>query len=577
MELQKGDHQPNQESKQKQAKVKVYHWTYGDGSSIAILSEAGKQTIREFQDYARFKAFLKTQKRRRKNSNVKFRDKELQLHTGLLYYRPNPQSSATYGDGFKAFQKLISSCGIDTTSMATVLELASSILASYYAHFVSVNENLTDHEKLIGPNIRRPPTLIISDKEPVFGSLRQIFNSLAVDTAKYGNKQRWEYNAPSVLPYGGHMNRLIDYAYVYYKDLGKAAEENPFPMEYRETAVLINCKFFTSTDTKSFQRRNPWATIALYGASPRDALDDFIKIDGSVFARCDVTSWDAENLYEVISGYLYWLVAMIYPQERGKKKRAASSYFPSTAMSDYDVESFNLWLFDEWKTADELIFAYNKVRGSTKIQGTYWRWKRLQMVSLSSLLYFFVMAGALNQEQYRAVRNGWWNLLLPGCYPEADVEQDLPITERSVIDVKQNSKEIFEKTLDEIVKAAFPLHVAFYQANSPEPEGKPWGCVRKYYDKTNNKYFKALIFPTRKLRTLGQKFCPVKCDWTRVIPEVRKKPPAYLYPAKACRIWGKSDPQDSIVINLRKATFLSSEVRISINRLFQEGSKSNSV
>ena len=179
----------------------------------------------------------------------------------------------------------------------------------------------------------------------------------------------------------------------------------------------------------------------------------------------------------------------------------------------------------------------------------------------------------LNLEQYTAVRKEWWNLLLPGCYPEADVERDLPLTERSVIDVKQSSKEIFEKTLNEIMKAAFPLHVVFYQANSPEPEGKPWGCVREYYDKTNDKSFKALIFPTRKLRTLGQKFCPVKCDWTRVIPEVRKKPPAYLYPAKACRIWGKSDPQDSIIINFQKAKFLSSEVRVSINRLFQEGSE----
>lgn len=540
--------------------LSVKYWRYADGSSVAIITASKAKYIKKFKSGSELTNFLKTQERRRKNSNVKFRDEELELHTGLLYYRPNPQSSATYGDGFKAFQKLISSCGIDTTSMATVLELASSILASYHAHFVSANENLTDHEKLIGPNIRRPPTLIISDKEPVFASLRQIFNSLAVDTAKYGDKQRWEYNAPSVIPDGGHMNNLIDYAYVYYKGLGKAAEENPFPMEYRETAVLINCKFFTSKDMKGFQQRNPWATIALYGASPKDALDDFIKIDGSVFARCDVTSWDAENLYEVISMYLHWLTVMNKPRKPDKKKQENS-------------HNFQRWFSNEWKKADELIFAHNKVRGSTKIQGTYWRWKRLQMVSVSSLLYFFVTASVLNQEQYKEVRREWWNLLLPGCYPEADVERDLPITERSVIDVTQSSKEIFEKTLDKIMKAAFPLHVVFYQANSPEPEEKPWGCVRKYYDKTNDKYFKALIFPTRKLRTLGQKFCPVECDWTRVIPEVRKKPPAYLYPAKACRIWGKSNPQDSIIIKLRKATFLSSEVRVSINRLFQEGSE----
>lgn len=538
--------------------LSVKYWRYADGSSVAIITASKAKYIKKFKSGSELTNFLKTQERRRKNSNVKFRDEELELHTGLLYYRPNPQSSVTYGDGFKAFQKLISSCGIDTTSMATVLELASSILASYHAHFVSVNENLIDHEKLIGLSIRRPPTLIISDKEPVFGSLRQIFNSLAVDTAKYGDKQRWEYNAPSVIPDGGHMNSLIDYAYVYYKGLGKAAEENPFPMEYRETAVLINCKFFTSKDMKGFQQRNPWATIALYGASPTDALDDFIKIDGSVFARCDVTSWDADNLYEVISVYLYWLTVMNKSRKSDKQENS---------------HNFQRWLSNEWKTADELIFTHNKVRGSTRIQGTYWRWKRLQMVSLSSLLYFFVTASVLNLEQYRAVRKGWWNLLLPGCYPEADVEQTLPITERSVIDLRQSSKEVFEATLQEILQAALPTHIVFHPANSPEPEGKPWGCLRWYFDKTHDQSFKALIFPTRKLRTLGPKYCPVRCDWTKVIPELRKKPPAYLYPVKACRLWGRTSPQDAIIINVQKAKFLSSEVRVSINRLFQEGSE----
>ena len=57
MELQKGDHQPNQESEQTQAKVKIYHWTYDDGSSIVVLSEAGSRPSGNFKTMLGSKPF----------------------------------------------------------------------------------------------------------------------------------------------------------------------------------------------------------------------------------------------------------------------------------------------------------------------------------------------------------------------------------------------------------------------------------------------------------------------------------------------------------------------------------------
>ena len=573
MELQKGDHQPNQESEQTQAKVKIYHWTYDDGSSIVVLSEAGKQTIREFQDYARFKAFLKKTKKRIKTQGSKLKEKSDEIQSGLLYSVAEPQYLSQYDTGFQNFKALLSSCGNDATSQATILELVSSAFAAYHAHAIKKCWRLPDHEKLAGEDTGYPPSLLISDREPIFNTLSLMIESVAMETVRSGKKELWTCAAPLVLPTENYGGNLIDHACIYYNNLGAKKADHPFPMEYRETAVLLNAKLFTAKELLSFQRRNPWATIVLYGATPSKILSDFIRIDGKVFTRCDDTCWDAANLNKVISAYLYWLVAMIYPQERGKKKRAASSYFPSTAMSDYDVESFNLWLFDEWEQVDQRIFTHNSARGTKTFQRTYWRWKRLQMVSMSTFLYFFKMANAISEKQFEETKREWWNLLLPGCYPEADVEQTLPITERSVIDLRQSSKEVFEATLQEILQAALPTHIVFHPANSPEPEGKPWGCLRWYFDKTHDQSFKALIFPTRKLRTLGPKYCPVRCDWAKVIPELRKKPPAYLYPVKACRLWGRTSPQDAIIINVQKAKFLSSEVRVSINRLFQEGSE----
>lgn len=555
--------------------LSVDYWTYDDSYSVAVLSASKQTSVKTFENRKKIKTFVKDQKKKCKLKGIEFDPNGVVIPSGLPYSVKEPLDiQFPYADAFQDIMNLLSSCGTDTISRQAVLELVSSIFAGYQARFLHFDWAINNHEKLAASASPLPPTLLISDREPVFNALEQIFYSVSHKTAN-SEAGPLKCKSPIVLP--AHTERggkITDHACIYCRTLGKEKDEHPFPMQYRDTAVLINAKMFKPKDLMDFQRRNLWATIVLYGATPTKVLDNFFKIDGTIFAHCDLTSWNRSRLQKVVSHYLYWLNDMMAPGGRDKKEiKKRSDCFPSTVMKDEHIVNFEKWFLARLSEADELINAHNHIRGAEKLQGTRWKWKRLQMVSVSSLLYFFVMAGVLNLEQYRAVRKGWWNLLLPGCYPEADVERDLPITERSVIDVKQSSKEIFEKTLDEIMKAAFPLHVVFYQANSPEPEGKPWGCVREYYDKTNDKSFKALIFPTRKLRTLGQKFCPVKCDWTRVIPEVRKKPPAYLYPAKACRIWGKSDPQDSIIINFQKAKFLSSEVRVSINRLFQEGSE----
>ena len=555
--------------------LSVDYWTYDDSYSVAVLRASKQTSVKTFENRQKLKTFVKDRKKKCKLKGIEFDPNGVVIPSGLPYSVKEPLDiQFPYADAFQDIMNLLSSCGTDTISRQAVLELVSSIFAGYQARFLHFDWTINNHEKLAASASPLPPTLVISDREPVFNALEQIFYSVSHKTAN-SEAGPLKCKSPIVLP--AHTERggkITDHAYIYCRTLGKEKDEHPFPMQYRDTAVLINAKMFKPKDLMDFQRRNLWATIVLYGATPTKVLDNFFKIDGTIFAHCDLTSWNRSRLQKVVSHYLYWLNDMMAPGGRDKKEiKKRSDCFPSTVMKDEHIVNFKKWFLARLSEADELINAHNHIRGAEKLQGTRWKWKRLQMVSVSSLLYFFVTASVLNLEQYTAVRKEWWNLLLPGCYPEADVERDLPLTERSVIDVRQSSKEIFEKTLNEIMKAAFPLHVVFYQANSPEPEGKPWGCVREYYDKTNDKSFKALIFPTRKLRTLGQKFCPVKCDWTRVIPEVRKKPPAYLYPAKACRIWGKSDPQDSIIINFQKAKFLSSEVRVSINRLFQEGSE----
>ena len=175
----------------------------------------------------------------------------------------------------------------------------------------------------------------------------------------------------------------------------------------------------------------------------------------------------------------------------------------------------------------------------------------------------------LSSQEMGAHWRKWQNLLLPGSQPEADVERNLPVEQRSMVIPQRDSKELFERTVCSILEAGFPSKFPFYPGTKPTASSDPWGCLRKYHDKKNDKDFLALILQSKKLKQLAKEHCPVRCIWEDLIIELRKQAPDYLYPVKTCRLWGTSAPQSAIIVDTEKASFLPPEMLSRIDELFQ--------
>ncbi len=192
------------------------------------------------------KPFWKKRKNASKHRGSKLKEKSDEIQSGLLYSVAEPQYLSQYDTGFQNFKALLSSCGNDATSQATILELVSSAFAAYHAHAIKKCWRLPDHEKLAGEDTGYPPTLLISDREPIFNTLSLMIESVAMETVQSGKKELWTCAAPLVLPTENYGGNLIDHAYIYYNNLGAKKADHPFPMEYREHAVLLNAKLFTA-------------------------------------------------------------------------------------------------------------------------------------------------------------------------------------------------------------------------------------------------------------------------------------------------------------------------------------------
>lgn len=310
---------PKTEKAKKPETLSVDYWTYDDSYSVAVLSASKQTSIKTFESRKEVKAFIKDQREKCKSKGIEFDPNGVVIPSGLPYSVNEPLDiQFPYADAFQDIMDLLSSCGTDTISRQAVLKLFSSIFAGYQARFLYFYWAINDHEELVASASPLPPTLVISDREPVFNALEQIFYSVSHKTTN-SKAGPLKCKSPIVLPAQGG-SRIIDHAYIYCKTLGKKRNEHPFPIQYRDTAVLINAKMFRPKDLRDFQRRNPWATIALYGATSNKVLNDFFKMDGSIFAHCDLTSWNKSRLQKVVSHYLYWLNDMMEPKGRDKKR-----------------------------------------------------------------------------------------------------------------------------------------------------------------------------------------------------------------------------------------------------------------
>lgn len=560
--------------------VLIGFWEYFDGSCgmVKINTDDPKNEIvtKFFENLSACKSFIKKQKRAMELKGLDVTVKEYDLCLGLESLSDDDAFllENSFRSGMGNFFSMLSSCGTDQKSQAAILTIVSAILASYLTTYVTHPENaklFPLHEKMIAPS-SITPTLLVSDRTPVFDMLRAIVESVAVETSPPRKGAALKYHAPPVLPDTPTSRRILDDAHILFGDLGDKKDDYKFPVVYQSTGVLINAKAYSSRDLLAFQKQNFLATVILYGGNSSKCLWDPIQVDGKPLQNCATEDWDVDLVQEIMCAFVVWLK---YMTGGGKLKKALDtqhSLFYRVAFCEFtkdDVFTFERALSEECTRIDAMIAKHNAQRGSIKIQGSYWHYLRLQLLALYALLLFFRRTGMISPQEMGAHWRKWQNLLLPGSQPEADVERNLPVEQRSMVIPQRDSKELFERTVCSILEAGFPSKFPFYPGTQPTASSDPWGCLRKYHDKKNDKDFHALIFQSKKLKQLAKEHCPVQCNWEDLIIELRKQAPDYLYPVKTCRLWGTSAPQSAIIVDTEKASFLPPEMLSRIDELFQ--------
>ena len=557
-----------------------FYWSYDDGTTQAVVVDPHADKILDTQLFLgkkMAKKYLKNAKSKYKNKNQKLQYEELDLHCGLKDRSYNAHIfPGQWNNCFQQVQRFIQSCGQDEKAMTTMIKLFSGILCGFCSEALLCLDPPVDH-----PNILlRAPVIVIKEDAGLHSVMREIISTLCMNN-KYSDKEL-KMKAPSLLPYTGAENHIEQNAFLLLrkvdaKDIDEEKDndifennyrnilqitagmneehdkkkqsptyyEISFPAQYRDTSVMLNVKYYRPSECIDFQRRNPWATIILYGAKTNHILDDYLSLDPNILNRCDLDSWNSKLLSDTLVMFQKWLADNL-------------SGLKETILKGSNLVRADIRRFNESR------------RQSGKIRGLQGEWLKIQIISLFLFAKFILEKGVDRGTVYKQMTI-LINLLLPGYYPGADVEKGLPLEQRTVVKLDRDSREIFEKTIAKILEDGFPDHIQYKSEKDKTKlifsKTKCWGVLRKMRRIKSP----VLIFPWSTFVEIAPTYSPVDCDWDEVIKAVENKAPGYLHRIKNNRCYSGSASVRAITLYIDKMTFLSRSMLDSMNAFFSEG------
>lgn len=536
---------------QKEDKIKLYYWVYDDhsqGYAICDTSKSGKDRWIEQDILPDKKTRKNTLSELQKQYQEKGRQvtlKKLPIPSGLstLTKKDAPKRDANAGaDGVDELKKLISSCGEDIDSKKELLTLTATILAGYCARVC-----LPTYSDYIAVPDSRAPVITVSYADNAYHVLEYIARSLCVSTVTSG---KLKANYQPIFPSKQKSRNLIDEAY-----LKLPHSSTRLPPQYRDTAFLVHSRFFSSSDLKDLQHKNPWVCPILFDCSAKKVLSTPVSIKGQKLINSDCL-WDCQQISFVVARYIYYVAR--HSENKKKWREKISRYF---------------------EDAEELIAAYNQQPDVKPVKRPQKFHLELQMLALRLFVKSCKEDDSLSSEEGNALLSEWYNILLPGS---CSIAQDSDYEGED--DSSTSIQTRFEHTLCRILEEGYPQHFlyvppkgTFSLADSNDPNIHYWGYLRNYSPKKKKGSpkeapFASLQFRRDRLESLLSNYSD-NYDGADLYSDFCELDTDYRYDTKKARLpvdEKDSKTVDAMILNIRKMTFLPQDIRDQLLNQFPE-------
>ena len=510
------------EAKEKKARGKkkydFVYWKYDGGQIGSFLTEE-YDPIMPSLDCKRTDFFKKEMKPNKHNKilmeelaqskKIKIRDcVQLKLPIDGTSYlsKGKKKTKLDIDECYKEFAKMFSP-EKGPKAQVFIVKLLAVVLSSYFIRNALRQKDVLNMYPLLNASAALCAAIRNCGSDDAIYALRILCHSLMVSTTKKENGE-FKIKAPTVLPVKGKQ-KLLNNAWIRPR---KIETDFKWPAPYRDTAVMLDGRFFQKSDINNFLFINPWCTAVIY-AKKLEHTRLCVELDGKNMLEQLKVDWNIDAVNKLIAEYIPFINNTF-----DKRSHANDSQDRSYA--------------DIWGEAGEYLTNYMITKKGEEI-GYAERFK--QRILLSALLSFvdFISSSCnISPDDVQNLKRELLTALLPGCCPSKSEE------EVQVIHFPAFDEILRELISPENMNHFYPITKKGQVHPTQQPDGTEiWGYVRKYRDEESNKKKINIAFFRDVLIKIVEEKYPQCGNFGEVLAVIRKRNPAYLHktPNIKCR------------------------------------------
>lgn len=548
------------ESNDKKLRCRVCYWKYDDGSyGYIVFKEVAKELSQKKKvknEYVTQGVCLDKTQRKDAFTRIKgqyeadgyiFKKKKIQIKTGIDYLsasdlrKKNKNLSA---DKFQELEKFIDSCGVSTENRREVLRLFSSILSGYCARMLTPLIQC----KMPVPLQDRAPVIAIQSSDKYFDSLFDFFvmaiRALSVST--HTKSKKLYSQSPVILPENWDQRSIDQGAFLLYKK----NRNYHFPALYRDTAVLIYSRFFSSNDLYRFINRNRWAAVVLFDPPSKVYKVPPVRLEASRLI-CSNFEWDFDDINKLVRHFISYISKL-------RKHRKCEEK-----------------LKKKLKRLKDSLLKYYSQKGIKRFTPTEDYFLILQMLVLELFLDCCVDKELISNEHRKSIQSEWFNQLLPGCVQYFPLDT-IPIS-REIQSENEQSKRILEVAAAKMLAEENLSHFLYVEEKSYFPKADPdnpklqyWGYVRFYKPRKSKEEnakeppFYAMMFKRADFGIYIKDFLEENYAVDKLIDDLQECEPKYLFQKFKARFPETKDDEktyDALIFKIEEMEFLPTQIK----------------